>query len=146
MKNRVYELEPNPREVTAKEDDDIYVSIVVGNAQIGSSKVTYKNNDLVKGDLKNPAFLGKAGELDEENIRLLTNVMDVNQSTNRCVITTKFFDQDEKILFSKIDNGSAPENGIASFIGFYSIRVLSALFLCFFYSRGPLLRKKKKMK
>jgi len=46
-----------------------------------------------------------------------------------CVITTSFFNQENKVLFTKIDSGEAPENGIASFIGKYKLTLLSLLIL-----------------
>src|SRR5690606_17014474 len=61
-----------------------------------------------------------------------TIVLDVNQFTNMCVITTSFLNQENKVLFTKIDKGESPEGGLAIFLGKYSLSIL----LCFLLSFG----------
>ena len=126
-----YQLDPVPRTVTLEDpQDDIYLSVKVGNAQIGGNKVTSNNKLIAKGDISAPTLLGKAGDYTNSEIEIETNVLDVNNLTNSCVITTTFQNQDNKILFSKIDNGNAPQNGVASFLGKYVLKSIAIIMFC----------------
>jgi len=132
MEIKKHQLEPSPRQVAEiNTQDDIYLSIEIGNGQIGGNKVSSNDKLLAKGNLTEPAFIGTAVELKDNEIEIETNVRDVNAFTNMCVITTTFFNQDNKVLFTKIDKGDAPENGIASFKGKYTLRFLTILILFF---------------
>ncbi|HRI85743.1 MAG TPA: hypothetical protein PK536_09900, partial [Ignavibacteria bacterium] len=135
MEIKKYKLKPVPRIVDVlDEKDNIYLSVVIGNGQIGGNKVTSEGKLLAKGNLSEPAFLGAVSELSEKEIEIETNVLDVNAYTNVCVITTSLLNQENKVLFTKIDHGAAPESGIANFSGKYKIRLLTFLlvmFVCF---------------
>jgi len=132
MEIKNYELEPNPRTVnTESSQDEIYVSIKIGNGQIGGNKVTSNGELLAKGNLTEPTYIGNSSTLSDKVIEIETNVLDVNAFTNRCVITTSFLNQNNKELYSKIDKGDAPENGVASFKGKY-ILTFVIVFLLFF--------------
>jgi hypothetical protein len=125
-----YELQPVPRSVNVIDNqDEIYLTIQIGNGQIGGSKVTLNNEVLAKGNLSQPTSIGNSNKLLNNEIEVETNVLDVNQFANMCVITTTFLNQDNKVLLSKIDNGVAPENGIASFKGIYRIAFFLLLIL-----------------
>lgn len=133
-------LEPNPRPVVFKqEQDDLFVSIEIGNGQIGGSKITEGDKILAKGNLKEPVFIGKAVDLNNKEIAIETNVLDVNLFTNVCVIKTTIRNQENKLVFSKIDKGDAPENGVACFKGkyYFSIVVSFLMFLGVFKSNLP---------
>jgi hypothetical protein len=133
MEIKNYQLEPNPRELEGtKDSDEIYISIEIGNGQIGGSKVSHNEKTLAKGRLTEPTFIGNASELRNSEIEVETNILDVNSFTNMCVLTTKFYNQENQILFSRIDKGEAPENGIASFKGRYIINLLSMAFFILF--------------
>lgn len=120
-----YTLQPEIREISGYQDSDtVYLSIQIGNGQIGGSTVTLNGKQLAKGDLSKPTLLGAAETLKGLSLEVVTNVLDVNNFTNMCVMTTSFLNEDNKILFSKIDNGAAPGNGVASFKGIYKIVVL----------------------
>lgn len=132
MEINEHALQPNPRNVnTDSPSDEIYLSIKIGNGQIGGNRVTCNNEQLVKGNLTEPTFIGKYNSLSGKEIEVQTNVLDVNSFTNRCVISTTFINQDNKILYSKMDNGDAPENGVASFTGKYMLRFTLLLLLFF---------------
>lgn len=125
-----YELEPNP--ITVKTEgslDEIYVAIKIGNGQIGSNKVSCNGKLLAKGNLTERTSIGNSSILANNEIEIETNVLDVNVSTNKCVITTSFFNQNNKVLYSKIDTGDAPENGVASFKGKYVVNFI-LVFIC----------------
>lgn len=130
METKEYSLEPTPREFNAKPADEIYLSIRIGNGQIGGNKVTSGTQTLAKGKLAEPTYLGAAGDLAGKNIEVLSNVLDVNSFTNRCIITTSFINQNNETLYNKIDTGEAPEDGVASFKGTYLVNLmLSFLFI-----------------
>ena len=123
-----FDLAPNPREiVVSSPDSEIYLTITIGNGQIGGSKVKDGDTYLAKGDLSTQISLGKASVLKDKILDFRTNVLDVNQSTNKCIISTRIVNENHKVLFSKTDNGDAPADGIASFIGSYIVRVTSVL-------------------
>lgn len=134
MEIKKYDLEPNPRTVnTESSSDEIYLSIKIGNGQIGGNKVSINEELLAKGNLTEPTYIGNSSSLSDKEIDIETNVLDVNTFTNRCVITTTFLNQNNKVLYSKIDKGDTPENGVASFKGKYIINFV-VLFFVFFSS------------
>lgn len=129
MEIKKHQLEPNPRALEgAKNSDEIYISIEIGNGQIGGSKISQNDEVLAKGGLTEPTFLGYASDLKNSEIEVATNILDVNSFTNMCVLTTTFYNQENQILYTKIDKGEAPENGIASFKGKYIIKLLTIVF------------------
>ena len=122
MDVKEYQLNPEPRQVNAKNNEgDIYLRIQIGNGQIGGSKVTLNQKIIAKGNISEPTYIGKAEELQENNLEVETNILDVNGLTNVCVFTTTFYNQDNDILFTQINKGEAPECGIASFKGKYLV-------------------------
>lgn len=135
MEIKKHQLEPIPRVLEgAKKSDEIYISIEIGNGQIGGSKVSQNDKLLAKGRLTEPTFIGNASDLKDSEIEVETNILDVNSFTNMCVLTTKFYNQKNQLLFTRIDKGEAPENGIASFKGKYIINLLSITFFFLFTS------------
>ena len=128
MEIKNYDLAPNPRTVdTESSQDEIYVSIKIGNGQIGGNKISSNGELLAKGNLTEPTYIGNSSTLSDKEIEIETNVLDVNAFTNRCIITTSFFNQNNNKLYSEIDKGDAPENGVASFKGKYVIKFIIAL-------------------
>lgn len=132
MEIKEYQLQPEVRQFNGiAEQDKIFLSIQIGNGQIGGSKVTLETKQLAKGNLTQNTFIGNSENLINKEIEIETNVLDVNQFTNQCVITTTFFNQENKVLFTKIDDGEAPKNGIASFKGKYKLTLLILIFFVF---------------
>lgn len=132
MEIKKFDLLPSPREIVVKSlDAEIYLTITIGNGQIGGSKIKYGDTYLAKGDLSTQTSLGKASDLKDKTLDFRTNVLDVNQSTNKCIISTEIVNEDHKVLFSKTDNGDAPADGIASFVGSYVVRVTTVLLVLF---------------
>lgn len=128
MEIKKFDLQPNPRVVSAESSsDELYISIKIGNGQVGGNKVTHNGELLAKGNLTEHTHIGSLSSLSGEEIEIETNVLDVNTFTNRCVITTIFLNQNNKELYSKIDKGNAPESGVASFRGKYLIKFILAL-------------------
>lgn len=133
MEIKEHQLEPNPRVLEeSKNSDEIYISIEIGNGQIGGSKVSQNEKLLAKGRLTEPTFIGNSSDLKDSEIEVETNILDVNSFTNMCVLTTTFYNQENQVLFTRIDKGEAPENGIASFKGRYIINLLSIAFFFLF--------------
>jgi len=129
MEIKKHQLKPEMRQFNGiEEQDKIFLSIQIGNGQIGGSKITLGDEQLAKGNLTQPTFIGNSENLLNREVEIETNVLDVNHFTNMCVITTTFLNQENKVLFSKIDNGEAPENGIASFKGKYKLTLLTLFF------------------
>ena len=127
-----FDLTPDPREIeVSSPDSHIYVTIVIGNGQIGASKIKDGDTYLAKGDLSTLTSLGKAADLKDKTLDFRTNVLDVNQSTNKCIISTEIIDENKKVLYSKMDNGEAPADGIASFVGSYVVRITALLLVLF---------------
>jgi len=125
-------LKPYPRELNINDEcEDMYLTIKIGNGQIGGSKVILDDKIIAKGNLEEPTFIGNIETLNEKTLEIETNVLDVNTFINRCVITTSLIDQNNNIVYSKIDKGLAPENGIASFKGKYILNFVM-LFIFFF--------------
>ena len=142
MEVKEYKLDPVPREINYSSDqDEVYLSVKIGNGQIGGNKVTKNNEIIAKGNLSTPVYLGKISDFQASNIEVETNVLDVNSFTNKCVITTTFTDQNNKQVYSKIDNGDAPLNGVASFNGKYAFKIITVILFILFanfqlYSQG----------
>lgn len=125
MDIEIYDLEPDPREVSSlNANDDIYLTITIGNAQIGVSKVFQDGELIAKGNLSEKTYLGNSANLNENTLKIETDILDVNTSTNTCVFTTTITNQDNEVLYTKTDKGDAPENGIAVFLGNYLFGVL----------------------
>lgn len=135
MNITTYPLAPDPRIVQANSsDDELYVTIQIENGQAGGSRVTLGEEIIVQGDLGVQSHLGKAGDLQGKIMEFRSNVTDINLTTNHCVISTKITNQDNNILFLETDNGDAPRNGLASFIGKYVVQLsvlVSVLFVAY---------------
>jgi hypothetical protein len=120
MDVRIYELQPVPRQVLSQNGtDDVYLTIEIGNGQIGATIVKKEEKMIAKGQLTEPVYIGKVLELKDQEITVTTNVLDVNAFTDVCVIETTFKNQENRVLFTLIDKGDAAESGIARFIGKY---------------------------
>ncbi|PID95252.1 MAG: hypothetical protein CSA95_00475 [Bacteroidetes bacterium] len=137
MEVKKYDLEPIPRNVDVKTpEDEIFLSVKIGNGQIGGNKVSLEGEVIAKGNLNEPTYIGDVDTLSEKVLTVETNVLDVNGFTNRCVITTSFVNHHNEELFSKIDKSDAPENGVVSFNGKYRIKY-GLLLLLFFALFNP---------
>ncbi len=132
MEIQEYPLKPIPRIVPVSNSEDlIYLTVKIGNGQVGSNNVSLDGTQIAKGDLTEPILLGDTKTLMDKEIEIYTNVLDVNLFTNKCVITTTFLNQENTTLFTKIDQGDAPPDGMASFIGKYVIRLLTVFIVLF---------------
>ena len=73
-------------------DASIFLTITVGNAQIGGNVVRWKNSPtiLAKGEITN-LNLGLGMDIRGRTLKITTNVLDVNPMTNGIVINHFFF-------------------------------------------------------
>lgn len=139
MDIKKYDLTPNPREIeVGSYDAQLYLTITIGNGQIGASKIKMSGNDLVKGDLSTLTFLGKASDLKDKPLSFRTNVLDVNQSSDKCIMVTEIMNENHTVLYSKTDMGDSSSDGISSFVGTYIVRVVALMFAVFFNVSGLL--------
>lgn len=72
-------------------DQVVYLTSVIGNAQIGGNQVKFKNDakTLAKGDIKG-LMVGNAASLRGKTLEIITNILDVNPGTNNIIITHHF--------------------------------------------------------
>jgi hypothetical protein len=70
---------------------DVYLTITIGNAQIGGNVVRWKGSPdiLGKGEISN-LNLGKGSDAKGKTLEIITNILDVNPSTNGVVATYYF--------------------------------------------------------
>lgn len=77
-------------DITPEDDREIFLTITVGNAQVGGSTVKFVDSPSIgKGDITNLS-LGKGEELHGKVLNVVTNVLDVNEQTNGVVVTWFF--------------------------------------------------------
>lgn len=121
MEQTKFLLEPKPRVLTGGGGSQVFLTVKIGNGQIGGNHVTANNHVLAKGKLDSAHFIGNTADLEGKTIQVVTNVLDVNAFTDLCVITTIFTDEMGNKLYYKTDQGTAPTGGVASFIGTYKL-------------------------
>ena len=93
-------------DLTPGANSDIFLTITVGNAQIGGSIVQFVDSPIIgKGDIEN-LNLGKGSELHGKALKVMTNILDVNEQTNGVVVTYFFSSCTPPaiVFFDKVDN------------------------------------------
>ena len=76
--------------LTPDDNADVFLTITIGNAQIGGSSVKFNNSPNVgKGDIEN-LKLGKGSDLVGKTLEVTTNILDSNEQTNGVVVTYFF--------------------------------------------------------
>lgn len=75
----------------AAPDEQVFLTITIGNAQIGGSVVKFKGSSTIigKGEIKN-LKLGSGMDLSGRALKVATNILDVNEQTNGIVVTYFF--------------------------------------------------------
>lgn len=76
-----------PVDVEVKQSDKIFITVVVGNQQIGGSILQYKDEQdpFKKGRVKD-VELGKGSKITGRQLLVETNVLDSNTATNKIVV------------------------------------------------------------
>jgi len=77
--------------INVQPDDIVSLSIIIGNAQIGSSSVKFKFSSVIlaKGEIKDLA-IGKGSDIRGRILRVATRVLDANTATNKVIVTHHF--------------------------------------------------------
>jgi len=70
---------------------DAFISITIGNTQIGGSIVRFKGETepIDKGRIRN-VLIGNGNTLTGKTLEVITNVLDSNKATNKISIAHKF--------------------------------------------------------
>jgi hypothetical protein len=76
-----------PVDVEVKQSEKIFITVVVGNQQIGGSILQYKDEQepFKKGRVKD-VELGKGSKITGRELLVETNVLDSNTATNKIVV------------------------------------------------------------
>lgn len=94
---------------------NVYLTVTIGNAQIGGTLVRWKNSatNLGKGIITN-LNLGSGSQIKGQTLELFTNIIDVNPATNGVVATYYFHNCNPStfVLSDSVDN----EGDIFSFV------------------------------
>lgn len=81
----------DPKTIKVQPDDTVTLSIIIGNAQIGSSSVKFKFTSTIlgKGEIKD-LVIGKGSDIIGKTLRVATRVLDANPATNKISVTHHF--------------------------------------------------------
>jgi hypothetical protein len=86
---KIKKVKQGPFDIGVREDDNIVLSVTIGNAQIGGNLVKLGTEQLQKGEIKN-LDLGQGKDLVGKKLTVVTNVLDVNPSSNKVSVTHLF--------------------------------------------------------
>lgn len=80
-----------PADIFVRSYQTVFISVNIGNAQIGGSVLKFKNTTDVfeRGKIKN-LKLGKGEDLVGRTLKITTNVLDSNSSTDKISVTHDF--------------------------------------------------------
>lgn len=80
-----------PKDIYVRSYQTVFITVNIGNAQIGGSVLKFKNSTdvLAKGKIRN-LKIGKGEDLVGKTLKITTNVLDSNSSTNKISITHDF--------------------------------------------------------
>ena len=100
-----------PVDISLKANADIFISVIIGNRQIGGAILRYKDEEepFAKGKIKSLS-LGKGKSLIGRTLLVMTNVLDSNDSTDKIVITHEFDDAVAEFSSTEID-GTVDNDG-----------------------------------
>lgn len=78
-------------ELQVQPGQNIFLTVTIGNAQIGGNVVLYKGTSVIlaKGEINNLS-LGMGADLAGKTLTVVTNILDVNEQTNGVVVTYFF--------------------------------------------------------
>jgi hypothetical protein len=102
----IKERKEPPVDIEVKQSEKIFITVIVGNQQIGGSILQYKGEPepFEKGRIKD-LELGKGSKLEGKALLIQTNVLDSNTATNKIVIRHVFKNDkgNEIIKFEYVD-------------------------------------------
>lgn len=68
----------------------VYLTVTVGDAQVGGSSIVFDGQEIATGDISNQK-IGKPGDdIRYKILRCNTTVKDINPDTNKTVVTCSF--------------------------------------------------------
>jgi hypothetical protein len=73
------------RDYSVKDDSHVFLTVLIGNAQIGGTAVMVDGNNVVTGEIKD-LYIGNGSELKNKGARITTTVSDINENTNILVV------------------------------------------------------------
>ena len=73
------------RDYSVSDDSHVYLTVEIGNAQVGGTAVMLNGNFVAKGEIRN-LDLGKGSDLRDKGARVITTVSDINENTNTLVV------------------------------------------------------------
>lgn len=97
-------------QVVSVPTDDEFLSITIGNAQIGGSFVEDQDGNLIVKGIVTNFNLGKGSTLIGKKIKIFTNVLDVNDMSDDIIVTHRFTNERKSFRYQE----TAPENGVVS--------------------------------
>ncbi len=86
----VKEVTVGTKNIQVKPEANVHLTITIGNAQIGGSIVKDETGHIIAKGEKIDIALGNGTELNKKTYTIITNVLDVNKSTNGIVVTHYF--------------------------------------------------------
>jgi len=69
--------------------NDVYLTVIIGEAQLGSSSVTLDSEILCTGEIKD-LKIGNGNDIKGKMLRVKSIVSDINDNTNRTSIIYRF--------------------------------------------------------
>ncbi|MEJ0102766.1 MAG: hypothetical protein WDO19_09515 [Bacteroidota bacterium] len=80
-----------PKTIAVQPNDIVSLTIIIGNAQIGSSTVKFKFTSAIlgKGEIKD-LVIGKGSDIAGKTLRIATRVLDANPASDKVSITHHF--------------------------------------------------------
>ena len=101
---------PNTFNYTVPNTGDVFLDLIIGNSQLGSSDVYLANKRIrrLRGSAKD-IFIGKSEDLQGESLTIISNTSDVNPQTNDIIVTYNLgsngLEQEETITAEVGDDG-----------------------------------------
>src|SRR5688572_26359924 len=79
------------QELRLKDGKNLFLTVIIGNAQIGASVVKFKGSSdiLAKGEIVQ-LDIGNAADIAGKKLRVVTRVLDANEATNKIIVTHEF--------------------------------------------------------
>ncbi|HUR12602.1 MAG TPA: hypothetical protein VM012_14600 [Flavitalea sp.] len=106
-----------------KNKGTVFLTIKIGNAQIGGSIVQFTDEDepFEKGKIKKLP-LGKFNTLNNRTINVITNVLDSNSATNKIIVRHQFHYEEEEVEVITIEDEVLNHNDILSITTTYQFK------------------------
>ena len=95
---------------SVNDDSHVFLTVIIGNAQVGGTAVMLNGNHVAKGEIED-LDLGNGSDLRGKGARVTTTVSDINENTNtlvvRYIVTGGNQDIDEERTLTVENDGDA---------------------------------------